>query len=61
MNTALSDPSSTLLGSLPGLLPTLEALYKDVHAHPELSMHEIRTAGLAEKHLRDNGYEVTAG
>src|SRR3569833_2135526 len=61
MNTALSDPSSTLLGNLPSLLPKLEALYKDVHAHPELSMQENRTAGLAADHLRDNGYEVTVG
>ncbi len=61
MNTALSDPSSTLLGNLPGLLPKLEALYKDVHAHPELSMQENRTADIAAKHLRDNGYEVTTG
>lgn len=61
MNTALPDPSSTLLANLPSLLPKLEALYKDVHAHPELSMQENRTADLAAKHLRDNGYEVTAG
>lgn len=59
MNTAISDPSSKLLGNLPSLLPRLEALYKDVHAHPELSMQESRTAALAAKHLQDNGYEVT--
>src|SRR3569833_2331068 len=59
MNTVFSDPSSTLFGNLPSLLPKFEALYKDVHAHPELSMQENRTAGLAAKHLRDNGYEVT--
>ena len=61
MNTALPDPSSTFLANLPSLLPKLEALYKDVHAHPELSMQENRTADLAAKHLRDNGYEVTTG
>src|SRR6266480_371925 len=61
VNTALPDPSSTLLANLPSLLPRLEALYKDVHAHPELSMQENRTADLAAKHLRDNGYEVTTG
>src|SRR4029077_20089559 len=61
MVTALPDPSSTLLANLPILLPRLEALYKDVHAHPELSMQENRTADLAAKHLRDNGYEVTTG
>ncbi len=57
----MSDPASTLLANLSGLLPELEALYKDVHAHPELSMQEIRTADIAAKHLRDNGYEVTTG
>jgi len=61
MNTALPDPSSTFLANLPSLLPKLDALYKDVHAHPELSMQENRTADLAAKHLRDNGYEVTTG
>src|SRR5437773_3016386 len=61
VNTALPDPSSTLLANLPSLLPRLEALYKDVHAHPELSMQENRTADLAANHLRDNGYEVTTG
>jgi hippurate hydrolase len=61
MNSALPDPLRTLLANLPGLLPKLEALYKDVHSHPELSMQEHRTAELAAKHLRHNGYEVTTG
>jgi len=61
MNTALPDLSSALLANLPSLLPKLEALYKDFHAHPELSMQENRTADLAAKHLRDDGYEVTTG
>jgi hippurate hydrolase len=43
------------------LLPDLESLYKDLHAHPELSMQEARTAGLAADHLRAAGYEVSAG
>jgi len=53
-----SDPA---LRKLDGLLPRLEALYKDVHSHPELSMQETRTAGLAADWLRAAGYEVTAG
>lgn len=61
MPLAQSDAARRLLNSLPDLLPGLEAAYKDVHAHPELSMHETRTAELAAKHLRDSGYEVTAG
>jgi amidohydrolase len=61
----MSDPQKNslkqILADLPDLLPTLEEIYKDVHAHPELSMQETRTAGLAAKHLANNGYEVTTG
>jgi metal-dependent amidase/aminoacylase/carboxypeptidase family protein len=32
-----------------------------LHSHPELSMHEVRTAGLAADRLRNAGYEVTTG
>ena len=53
-----SDPA---LRNLDGMLPDLEALYKDVHSHPELSMQETRTAGLAADRLRAAGYEVTTG
>ncbi|HET7045665.1 MAG TPA: amidohydrolase [Gaiellaceae bacterium] len=42
-------------------LRDLEDLYKDVHRHPELSMQERRTAGLAAERLRAAGFEVTAG
>jgi amidohydrolase len=47
--------------SAQNLLPDLEALYKDLHAHPELSMQETRTAGIAADRLRAAGYEVTTG
>src|SRR5215471_10318302 len=47
--------------NLDGMLPDLEILYKDVHSHPELSMQETRTAGLAADRLRAAGYEVTTG
>lgn len=47
--------------TLEGMLPNLEALYQDLHSHPELSMRETRTAGLAAEHLRNAGYEVTTG
>jgi len=52
---------SSVLGGMRDLLPGLEALYKDVHAHPELSMRETRTAGIAEDRLKKAGYEVTSG
>src|SRR5690242_338845 len=47
--------------SLGALLPDLEALYKDIHSHPELSMQETRTAGVASERLRAAGFEVTTG
>src|SRR5215471_17412269 len=54
-------PSDPALRNLDGLLSDLEAFYKNVHSHPELSMQETRTAGLAADQLRAAGYEVTAG
>ncbi|WP_200879075.1 amidohydrolase [Sphingopyxis sp. MWB1] len=39
--------------------PSLEALYKDIHAHPELAMQEVRTAGLLARELRKAGFTVT--
>lgn len=41
------------------LLPQLEAIYKDLHSHPELSMSETRTAGIAADHLAALGFEVS--
>jgi amidohydrolase len=65
MNAKATTPQAAspepALANLPGLLPDLEALYTDVHAHPELSMHETRTAELAADRLRKAGYEVTTG
>ncbi len=60
MSVESPDRSRAVLENLEHLLPDLEALYMDVHAHPELSMQETRTAALAAKHLRASGYEVTS-
>jgi amidohydrolase len=54
-------PASVVLANLQRILPDLEGLYTDVHAHPELSMQEVRTAGLAAEWLRRAGYEVSTG
>ncbi|MCB5945846.1 amidohydrolase [Acidocella sp. KAb 2-4] len=45
----------------PALLAELETAYRDLHANPELSMQEQRTAGIAAAWLRAQGYEVTEG
>jgi len=41
------------------LLPDLERVYADIHAHPELSMQETRTAGVAADRLRAAWFDVT--
>jgi len=39
--------------------PSLEVIYKDLHAHPELSFMEVRTAAILAGELRKLGFEVT--
>jgi hippurate hydrolase len=56
-----SNEASDVLAPLEGLMPDLEAFYKDIHAHPELSMQETRTAGKAAEQLEAAGFEVTTG
>lgn len=56
-----SAGSNKVPAALEKLLPDLETLYKDIHSHPELSMQEKRTAGIAAERLRAAGYEVTTG
>lgn len=40
-------------------LPSLVELYKELHANPELSLHEVETAARVAKELRAAGLEVT--
>src|SRR5690242_12771826 len=61
VQTRTRSSKGSALDHLNAQLPELEALYKDIHAHPELSMKETRTAGLAANRLRAAGYEVTTG
>src|SRR5882672_5625604 len=42
-----------------GELPSLLAIYKDLHSHPELSTREEKTSALVAKELRATGCEVT--
>jgi hippurate hydrolase len=39
----------------------LEAVYKDLHQHPELGFAETRTAGIVAKELKALGFEVRTG
>jgi amidohydrolase len=56
-----AQQSHTVLANLGTLLPDLESIYKDIHSHPELSMQETRTAGIAADCLRAGSFEVTTG
>lgn len=40
---------------------TIEELYRDLHAHPELSFEETRTAAIAAAELRAAGFDVIEG
>ena len=57
----MAMPASVLETRIQDLLPELERLYTDIHAHPELSMQETRTARIVVERLRNAGYEVTEG
>ncbi|TXK39836.1 amidohydrolase [Nonomuraea sp. C10] len=50
-----------ILAGLDRIRPGLEALYKDLHAHPELGHAERRTSAEAARRLTGCGYDVRAG
>ena len=50
-----------VLAPLDAALPELEALYIDLHRHPELSFAETRTAAELARRLERDGYEVHTG
>ncbi|KRR18407.1 amidohydrolase [Bradyrhizobium retamae] len=45
--------------SLASDYPKLDALYKEIHAHPELAFQEVRTAARLAAEMRALGFEVT--
>src|SRR5579884_2691538 len=61
MRKKAESQAQEIFANLGTLLPDLESVYKDIHSHPELSMQENRTAGIAADRLRAAGYEVTTG
>lgn len=47
--------------SLEADYPKLDALYKDIHAHPEIAFQEVKTAAKLAAEMRALGFEVTEG
>src|SRR5689334_11695250 len=58
---AASHPVSaaTLRESIQADIPQLMPLYRDLHAHPELSMQEYRTPAKLAPEMRKLGFQVT--
>jgi hippurate hydrolase len=56
-----SRDAGQVVPELTTIQPGLEALYRDLHQHPELSFHEVRTADALATRLKALGYEVTTG
>lgn len=48
-----------VLAQLDAVLPDVDALYRDLHEHPELSGQEARTAAQVARRLEAEGYEVS--
>ena len=55
------EQGDTLRSSLNANMPALMELYRDLHAHPELSFEEHRTAAKLAGMMRDLGFDVTEG
>ncbi len=60
---ASSQTGLSSFGSVTDMSPqtNLEDLYRDLHANPELSLHEHRTAGIIAERMRALGLAVTEG
>ena len=56
-----AQSKSGIAAEVQAAYPRSEALYIDLHQHPELSFHETETAAKLANELRQLGYEVTTG
>ncbi len=56
-----SASTASVLQGLDGVRGRVEEFYRDLHAHPELSHQEHRTAAAVAERLRDAGCEVHEG
>lgn len=56
-----AQPAPSALLEIDALYPELEALYRDLHQHPELAFQEARTQATLASLLGGLGYEVTSG
>ncbi|MFE4872648.1 amidohydrolase [Streptomyces sp. NPDC056682] len=58
---AAAEAATTALRGLGSIRDDLAGLYRDLHAHPELSFAEHRTAAEVARRAGELGYDVTTG
>ncbi|ALH80684.1 amidohydrolase [Sphingopyxis macrogoltabida] len=56
---AMPAAAQTLRSDVEKQMPSLMTIYKDLHANPELSFMEVRSAGILAAEARKLGFEVT--
>ncbi len=56
-----APPADTLRSRIAADMPSLIALYRDLHANPELSMMEVKSASKMAAEVKKLGFEVTTG
>jgi amidohydrolase len=56
-----SAAGSNIRSEIDSIYPQMQALYRDLHEHPELSTLETETAAKLSARLRELGYDVTSG
>ncbi|HEY7128018.1 MAG TPA: amidohydrolase [Ktedonobacterales bacterium] len=61
MATIQQSHEDVVLSRLQAIYPDIEALYTDLHEHPELSMQEVETAKKVTARLQAAGLDVTSG
>jgi hippurate hydrolase len=59
--TLSAQAKSSASAEVEAVYPRSEALYRDIHQHPELSSHETETSAKLATELRQLGYDVTSG
>jgi hippurate hydrolase len=59
MTVTTPTAAATLSHSIKADMPQLMALYRDIHANPELSMQEVRTPAKLAPEMRKLGFDVT--
>ena len=57
--SAQSTGGPSLSAQVDSVYPQAEALYMDLHRHPELSLYEVNTSAKLAARVRELGYEVT--